>query len=138
MIDKNTELKDIEIFKPNYPAIMERFIKKGYNTVGSVIDLGFFGYLSEDFCMAEIFQINNLLGKLGYSIIGEEYAMAYEDYEDNELISISDNIDRLSALRNSIRGKEGFLAEEIVLTQKIMDSLEQLKDVKKTKNSITK
>lgn len=136
MVDKNTKLEEIEVLKNN--VIADTFMKKGYNTLGEVIDLGLLGYLSEGFTMLDIYHISNLLGNLGYPIIGEEYAMTYEDFEDKELISISDNVDRLSSLRNSIRGKEGFFAEEIVLTQKMMENLEQLFVLKREKNSLKK
>ncbi len=47
MVDKNTELNSTEVFRNK--SIAERFIKKGYNTVGADIDLGLLGYLSEGF-----------------------------------------------------------------------------------------
>ncbi len=134
MVDKNTELNSTEVFRNK--SIAERFIKKGYNTVGAVIDLGLLGYLSEGFCMAEIFGIKKLLFKLGYGFVGDEYVI--DSYENNDILFIYYNIDRLSALRNSIRGKKGFLAEEFLLVQKMMENLEQVLVLKSQKNSLKK
>ena len=61
-----------------------------------------------------------------------------DSYENNDILFIYYNIDRLSALRNSIRGKKGFLAEEFLLVQKMMDNLEQLLVLKSQKNSLKK